>query len=159
MGVDDAGAVRANLQNALDVAEALGLRSGDVDFLDELGLLLAGRLDLELLGLLAKFGNLHGSELLARKRRLGGSGITLLVALLAIALAVATVVVALVLALVALLVALVLATVGASAVFALGGGGTIGCGGVNIGRSGVIGLGAQNQPALRHQHAARRPWP
>ena len=143
MGVDDAGAVRANLQNALDVAEALGLRSGDVDFLDELGLLLAGRLDLELLGLLAKFGNLHGSELLARKRRLGGSGITLLVALLAIALAVATVVVALVLALVALLVALVLATVGAGAVFALGGGGTIGCGGVNIGRSGVIGLGAR----------------
>ena len=143
MGVDDAGAVRANLQNALDVAEALGLRGGDVDLLDELGFLLAGRLDLELLGLLAKFGDLHGSELLARKRGLGGSGITLLVALLAIALAVATVVVALVLALVALLVALVLATVGASAVFALGGGGTIGCGGVNIGRSGVIGLGAR----------------
>ena len=36
-----------------------------------------------------------------------------------------------------------LATVGASAVFALGVGGTIGCGGVNIGRSGVIGLGAR----------------
>lgn len=56
MGVDDAGAVRANLQNALDVAEALGLRGGDVDLLDELGFLLAGRLDLELLGLLAQFG-------------------------------------------------------------------------------------------------------
>ena len=47
--MDDAGAVRANLQNALDVTEALGLRSGGVDFLDELGLLFAGRLDLELL--------------------------------------------------------------------------------------------------------------
>ena len=143
MGVDDAGAVRANLQNALDVAEALGLRSGDVDFLDELGLLLAGRLDLELLSLLAQLSDLHGREFLARKRGLGGSGITLLVALFAIALAVATVVVAVVLTLVALVVALVLATVGTSAVFALSGGGTIGCGGANIGRSGVIGLGAR----------------
>ncbi|EBA39262.1 hypothetical protein COLAER_01554 [Collinsella aerofaciens ATCC 25986] len=142
MGVDDAGAVRANLQNALDVAEALGLRSGDVDLFDELGFLLAGRLDLELLGLLAQFGDLHGSELLARKRGLGGGGVALLVALFAIALTVATVVVALVLAIVALLVALVLATVGTSAVFALSGGGTIGCGGAGIGRSGVIGLGA-----------------
>ena len=143
MGVDDAGAVRANLQNALDVAEALGLRSGDVDFLDELGLLLAGRLDLELLSLLAQLSDLHGREFLARKRGLGGSGITLLVALFAIALAVATVVVAVVLTLVALVVALVLATVGTSAVFALSGGGTIGCGGANIGRGGVIGLGAR----------------
>ena len=142
MGVDDAGAIRANLQNALDVAEALGLRGGDVDLLDELGFLLAGRLDLELLGLLAQFGDLHGRELLTRKRGLGGGGVTLLVALFAIALAVATVVVALVLALVALLVALVLATVGASVVIGLSGRGAIGCGGVGIGRSGVIGLGA-----------------
>ena len=35
-----------------------------------------------------------------------------------------------------------LATVGASAVFGLGGRGAIGCGGVGIGRSGAIGLGA-----------------
>ena len=142
MGVDDAGAVRANLQNAPDIAEALGLRGGNVDLLDELGFLLAGRLDLELLGLFAQLGDLHGSELLTRKRGLGGGGITLLVALFAIALTVAAVVVAVVLALVALVVALVLATVGASAVFALGGRGAIGCGGVNIGCSGVIGLGA-----------------
>lgn len=142
MGMDDAGAVRANLQNTLDVAEALGLRGGDVDLLDELGFLLAGRLDLELLGLLAQFGDLHGREFLARKRGLGGGGVALLVALLAIALAVATVVVALVLALIALVVALMLATVGASAVFGLGGRGAIGCGGVGIGRSGFIGLGA-----------------
>ena len=127
--------VRANLQDALDVAEALGLRGGDVDLLDELGFLLAGGLDLELLGLLAQFGDLHGSELLTRKRGLGGGGVTLLVALFAIALAVATVVVALVLALVALLVALVLATVGASVVIGLSGRGAIGCGGVGIGRS------------------------
>ena len=53
MGMDDTGAVRTNLQDALDVAEALGLRGGDVDLLDELGFLLAGRLNLELLGLLA----------------------------------------------------------------------------------------------------------
>ena len=142
MGVDDTGAVRTNLQDALDVAEALGLRGGDVDLLDELGFLLAGRLDLELLGLLAQLGDLHGRELLTRKRGLGWGGVALLVALFAIALAVATVVVALVLALVALLVALVLATVGASVVIGLSGRGAIGCGGVGIGRSGVIGLGA-----------------
>ncbi len=46
--MDDTGAVRANLQDALNIAEALGLRGGGVDLLDELGLLLAGRLDLEL---------------------------------------------------------------------------------------------------------------
>ena len=80
MGVDDAGAVRANLQNALDVTEALGLRSGGVDFLDELGLLFASRLDLELLGLFAQLGDLHGREFLARKRRLGRGGVALLVA-------------------------------------------------------------------------------
>ena len=141
MGMDDTGAVRTNLQDALDVAEALGLRGGDVDLLDELGFLLAGRLNLELLGLLAQLGDLHGRELLARKRGLGGSGITLLVALLAIALAVAAVVVALVLALVALVVALVLATVGASAVFGLGGRGAIGCGGIGVSRSIIAGLG------------------
>jgi len=141
MGMDDTGAVRTNLQDTLDVAEALGLRGGDVDLLDELGLLLAGRLDLELLGLLAQLGDLHGRELLARKRGLGGGGVALLVALFAIALAVATVVVALVLAVVALVVTLVLATVGASAVFGLGGRGTISCGGVGIGHSIIAGLG------------------
>ena len=140
VGMDDAGAVRTNLQDTLDVAEALGLRGSGVDLLDELGLLLAGRLDLELLGLLAQLGDLHGREFLARKRGLGGGGVALLVALLAIALAVATIVVAVVLA---LLVALVLAAVGASAVFGLGGSGTIGCGGIGIGRSGFIGLGAR----------------
>ena len=112
-------------------------RGSGVDLLDELGLLLAGRLDLELLGLLAQLGDLHGREFLARKRGLGGGGITLLVALFAIALAVTTVVVALVLAVAAVVIALVLATVGASAVFGLGGRGAIGCGGVGIGRSGV----------------------
>ena len=139
MGVDDAGAVRANLQNALDVAEALGLRGGGVDLFDEFGLLLAGRLNLELLGLLAQLGDLHGRELLARKRGLSRSGIALLIALFAVALTVATVVVALVV----FLVALVLATVGTSAVFGLGGRGSIGCGGVGIDRSGFIGLGAR----------------
>lgn len=139
MGVDDAGAVRANLQNALDVAEALGLRGGGVDLFDEFGLLLAGRLNLELLGLLAQLGDLHGRELLARKRGLSRSGIALLIALFAVALTVAMVVVALV----AFLVALVLATVGTSAVFGLGGRGSIGCGGVGIDRSGFIGLGAR----------------
>ena len=133
--MDDAGAVRANLQDALDIAEALGLRGGGVDLLDELGLLLAGRLDLELLGLLAQLGDLHGREFLARKRGLGGGGVALLVALFAIALAVAAVVVALVLALVALVVALVLTAVGASALFGLDGRGAIGCGGVGVGRS------------------------
>ena len=142
MGVDDAGVVRANLQNALDVAEALGLRGGGVDLFDEFGLLLAGRLNLELLGLLAQLGDLHGRELLARKRGLSRSGIALLIALLAVALTVATVVVALVLAVAAVVIALVLATVGTSAVFGLGGRGAIGCGGVGIGCSGVIGLGA-----------------
>ena len=117
VGVDDAGTVRANLQDTLDITEALGLCGSGVDLLDKLGFLLAGRLDLELLGLLAQLGDLHGSEFLARKRGFGGGGITLLVALLAIALAVATVVVAIVLALVALVVALVLATVGASVGF------------------------------------------
>lgn len=62
MGVDDAGAVRANLQNALDVAEALGLRGGGVDLFDEFGLLLAGRLNLELLGLLAQLGDLMAAS-------------------------------------------------------------------------------------------------
>ena len=118
--MDDAGAVRANLQNALNVAEALGLRGGGVDFLDELGLLLAGRLDLELLGLFAQLGDLHGRELLARKRGLGRGGVALLVALLAIALTVAAVVVALVFALVALVVALVLTAVGAGVLVGLG---------------------------------------
>lgn len=62
MGVDDAGAVWANLQNALDIAETLGLCGGSVDLLDELGLLLAGRLDLELLGLLAQLGDLQAAS-------------------------------------------------------------------------------------------------
>ena len=144
MGVDDAGAVWANLQNALDIAETLGLCGGSVDLLDELGLLLAGRLDLELLGLLAQLGDLHGRELLARKRGLSRSGIALLIALLAVALTVAAIVVTLVLALVAvitLVVALVLTAVGASALFGLDGGGAIGCGGVFVSRSIIAGLG------------------
>ena len=65
VGMDDAGAVRANLQDALNIAEALGLRGGRVDLLDKLGLLLAGRLDLELFCLLAQLGDLHGRKLLA----------------------------------------------------------------------------------------------
>ena len=59
-----------------------------------------------------------------------------------IGLAKAVAVFSVVLALIALVVALVLATIGASAVFGLGGRGAIGCGGVGIGRSGVIALGA-----------------
>ena len=134
MGVDDTGAVRANLQDALDIAEALGLRGGGVNLLDELGLLFAGRLDLELLGLLAQLGDLHGREFLARKRGLGGGGVALLVALLAVALTIATVVVAVVLALVALVVALMLTTVGAGTFFGLGTLGSRGCGRVGAGR-------------------------
>ena len=141
VGMDDAGTIRANLQDALYVAEALGLRGGGVDLLDELGLLFAGRLDLELLGLLAQLSDLHGRELLARKRGLGRCGVALLVALLAVALTVATVVVALVLALVALLVTLVLTTVVAGVLVGLGGRGAIGCGGIGIGRGLAAGLG------------------
>lgn len=103
-----------------------------------------GRLDLELLGLLAQLGDLHGRELLARKRGLSRSGIALLIALLAVALTVAAIVVTLVLALVAvitLVVALVLTAVGASALFGLDGGGAIGCGGVFVSRSIIAGLG------------------
>ena len=143
VGMDDAGAVRANLQNALYVAETLGLRSGGVDFLDELGLLLAGRLDLELLGLFAQLGDLHSREFLARKRRLGRGGVALLVALLAIALTVTAVVVAFVFALVALVVTLVLTAVGAGVLIGLGGRGALGrrsCG-VGVGRDFIIGLG------------------
>ena len=141
--MNDAGAIRANLQNALDVAEALGLRGGGVDLFDELGLLLAGRLDLELFCLLAQLGDFHGREFLARKRRLGRSGIALLITLLAVALTVAAVVVALVFALVALVVALVLTAVGAGVLVGLGGRGALGrqsCR-VGVGRDFAIGLG------------------
>ena len=120
VGMDDAGTIRANLQDALDIAEALGLRGGGVDLFDELGLLLAGRLDLELLGLLAQLGDLHSRELLARKRGLNRSGIALLIALLAVALTVAAIVVALVLAVTAVVIALVLATVVTAALVGLG---------------------------------------
>ena len=140
MGVDDTGAVRANLQDALDIAEALGLRGGGVDLLDELGLLFAGRLDLELFCLLAQLGDLHGREFLARKRGLGGGGVALLVTLLAVALAVATVVIAVVLA----LVALVLTTVGTGALFGLGALGSRGCGRTGTGRSLVLCFGFGN---------------
>ena len=119
VGMDDAGAVRANLQDALNIAEALGLRGCGVDLLDELGLLLAGRLNLELLGLLAQLGDLHGRELLARKRWLGRSCVALLVALFAVALTAAAVVVAIILALAALIVTLVLTAVGAGTLFGL----------------------------------------
>ena len=58
-----------------------------------------------------------------------------------IGLAKAVAVFSVVLALIALVVALVLATVGASAVFGLGGRGAIGCGGIGVSRSIIAGLG------------------
>ena len=135
VGVDDTGAVRANLQDALNIAEALCLRGGRVDLLDKLGLLLAGRFDLELFCLLAQLGDLHGRKLLARKRGLGGGGIALFVALLAVALTTAAVVVAIVLAVAALVVALVLTAVGAGALFGLDAPVGRGCGCIGAGRS------------------------
>ena len=79
-------ALVGDLQDALDVAEALGAGGGEVDLLHELGLLLARGVELELAGLLAELGDLHGREVLARERGLGGH-VVAVVALLAVALA------------------------------------------------------------------------
>ncbi len=87
---DVAVALVRDVEDARDVAEALGAGGGGVDGLDEFGLLHAGDVDVELLRALAQLRDLHGREVVARERGLGGR--EAVVAVLAVLLAVAAVV-------------------------------------------------------------------
>ena len=87
VNADVAEPLIVNVEDALDVAEPLGLRSGRVHDLDQLGLLDARGVELELAGLLAQLRDLHRGEFLAREGGLGrGEPVVALLAVLLLAL-------------------------------------------------------------------------
>ena len=84
-------ALVGDIEDTGDLAEAFGACGSLVHFLYELCFLLAGGVEIELLGLGAQLCNLHGRKLLAREAGLGGSAVAI-VALFALLTVVAPVV-------------------------------------------------------------------
>ena len=87
VNADVAEPLVVHVEDALDVAEPLGLRGGSVHDLNQLGLLDTRGVELELAGLLAQLRDLHRGELLAREGGLGrGEPVVALLAVLLLAL-------------------------------------------------------------------------